>query len=126
MSAKELLAAFFLGGVLYGLLELAWRGRTHWTMAVTGGACFVFMYLAAASSLPPLARYALCAANITAAEFLVGAAVNVYLGWGVWDYSAEPLDLYGQVCARYAFFWLALSVPGCALARLLRLALAGQ
>ncbi len=115
-----------LGGTLYAAIELAWRRRTHWTMVLMGGASFAFMYLAAASSLPPLARYALCAANITAAEFLVGAAVNVHFGWGIWDYAGEPGALYGQVCPRYVLFWFFLSVPGCALARLLRRVLTGQ
>ena len=126
MSTREFAAAFLLGGTLYAAIELAWRGRTHWTMVLTGGACFVFMYLAAASSLPRPVQYALCAVNITAAEFLVGAAVNVYLGWGVWDYSGEPLALYGQVCPRYTLLWFLLSVPGCALAQLLRFVLTGQ
>ena len=126
MNAKGTLAALLLGGTLYGLIELIWRGRTHWTMVLTGGAGFVFMYLAAASGLPRPAQYALCAVNITAAEYIVGAVVNVGLGWNVWDYSHERLNLYGQICARYAVLWLALSVPGCELARLLRRALAGQ
>ena len=115
----ELLAAFLLGGGAYGLIELLWRGRTHWTMLGLGGACFSFMYLASASALPPLAQYVLCAAFITAAEFLTGAAVNVALGWNVWDYAGEPLNLYGQICARYSALWFFLSVPGCALARFL-------
>ena len=120
MSIFELAAAFLLGGCAYGALELCWRGRTHWTMLPLGGACFAFMYLAAASSLAPAARYLLCAAFITAAEFCTGALVNVRLGWGVWDYSGERLNLYGQICARYALLWLIVSVPGCALAGLLR------
>ena len=126
MSAKELLTVLILGGVCYGLTELAWRGRTHWSMVLTGGACFLFMYLAQASSLPPLGRYALCAADITAVEFLVGALVNIRLGWGVWDYTKEPMNLYGQICVRYTVLWFLLSVPGCALAGLLRRALTGQ
>lgn len=28
---------FDAGGVLYVLIELAWRGRSHWTMFVLGG-----------------------------------------------------------------------------------------
>ena len=30
----------FVGGISYGLLELLWRGRTHWTMLL-GGVCFL-------------------------------------------------------------------------------------
>ena len=120
MGIIELLAVFLLGGGAYGLLELLWRGRTHWIMLPLGGVCFTFMYAAAAGSLPLWARYVLCAAFITAAEFLTGALVNVALGWDVWDYSDRPMNLYGQICAGYAALWFALSVPGCALARFLR------
>ncbi len=116
----EFLTVFLLGGIAYGALELLWRGRTHWTMLLAGGASFLLMYLTAtASGLPPLGQYALSAALTTAVEFVTGAVVNVKLGWNVWDYSNRPANLYGQVCARYTFFWFMLSVPGCALARFL-------
>ena len=36
---------FDAGGVLYVLIELAWRGRSHWTMFVLGGLCFVYLGL---------------------------------------------------------------------------------
>ncbi len=121
MIELELLSAFLMGGVAYGAIELLWRGHTHWTMVLTGGICFLFMYLIAARR--PAGRpgqYFLCAAVITAVEFVVGSIVNVGLGWGVWDYSAMRWNLYGQICARYSLYWLILSVPGCALARMLR------
>jgi len=38
--------------------------------------------------------------------------VNLRLGWNVWDYSAERLNLLGQICPRFALLWLLLSVPG--------------
>ena len=34
-------AVFALGAAGYATLELLWRGRTHWTMALTGGAVLV-------------------------------------------------------------------------------------
>ncbi len=116
----ELQAVFIFGGGCYCLLELAWRARTHWTMALLGGACFTFMYGAAAyTALPAWAQWVLSGAFITASEFLTGAVVNVYLDWDVWDYAGRPMNLYGQICAGYGALWFALSVPGCALARLL-------
>lgn len=120
MMDLELLAVFFLGGGAYGAIELAWRGRTHWTMLVTGGLCFVCMYLiATTSSINRLWQYVICTALITATEFIVGSIVNMALGWDVWDYSARPFNLYGQICARYTALWFCLSIPGCALARFL-------
>ena len=31
------------GGCVYFLIEMAWRGHSHWTMAVLGGVCFVLI-----------------------------------------------------------------------------------
>lgn len=37
------LALFCMGGGLYVLIELLARGRSHWTMALLGGACFLLI-----------------------------------------------------------------------------------
>lgn len=34
-----------VGGLLYILLELLWRGQSHWSMFVLGGVCFVALGL---------------------------------------------------------------------------------
>ena len=113
LALLETLFAGVLGAALYGILETLWRGRTHWTMLIAGGVCFAFMYLVATRGVFPIwQKWIMCAAFITAVEFITGALVNVRLGWEVWDYSALPLNLYGQICARYCVYWLALSVPG--------------
>lgn len=117
----ELPLAGVLGAALYGAVELLWRGRTHWTMLALGGVCFMFMYLVTTRGTFPIwQKWLLCAAFITALELTSGAVVNLYLGWGVWDYSSLPLNLGGQICARYALYWLALSVPGSGLCLLVR------
>ena len=54
----------------------------------------------------------LSSAAICTAEFYTGCLVNLRLGWNVWDYSAERLNLLGQICPRFALLWLLLSVPG--------------
>lgn len=116
----EILTAFLLGGSAYGAIEVLWRGHTHWTMLLVGGLCFVFVYfIASRSGESRLRQYIMCAAVITAVEFVAGAIVNVGLGWNVWDYSHIRWNLYGQICARYSLYWLLLSVPGCALARII-------
>ena len=40
--AKETALAV-CGGCLYVILELLWRGRSHWTMFILGGVCFVLI-----------------------------------------------------------------------------------
>ena len=39
------LLLFLIGGRIYTWIELLWRGRTHWSMFILGGLCFVLMGL---------------------------------------------------------------------------------
>lgn len=120
MIGLELLTVFFLGGSAYGAIELLWRGHTHWTMIVTGGVCFVAMYLIASRSrMGRLEQYILCALIVTAVELVIGIVVNKGLGWDVWDYTDRRFNLWGQICLRYTLYWFVLSVPACALSRFL-------
>ena len=117
----EFCFVFFLGALGYGAIETLWRGATHWTMLLAGGACFLLIYLNATRLR--CARWQvwlLSAAEVTTAELLVGLLVNRALGWAVWDYSALPLNLGGQICLRYSLYWLALSVPAASLSHALR------
>lgn len=116
----EYLLIYVLGGLLYGAIELMWRGWTHWTMLLCGGLCFLLMYLISALSLPLIKKCMLSAAAITTVEFFTGCLVNLRLGWGVWDYSAMPYNILGQVCPQFLFLWLGLSLPGLGLCKLLR------
>lgn len=121
----ELCFAFMLGAGVYSLLEILWRGTTHWTMTLTGGICCCALWGIASfgkrfrlRTLP--LRCALAALCITAAEFSVGCLVNLLLGWKVWDYSSLPGNLLGQICPFYSLLWLLLSLPGIPLCRGLR------
>lgn len=121
----EFLLVYILGGVLYALMELLWRGWTHWTMLLCGGLCFTLMYRISLFQMPLVFKWPLCAAAITAVEFLTGCLVNLRLGWGVWDYSGLPGNVLGQICPQFLLLWLALSVPGVALCAALRRWLSG-
>ena len=111
----------FVGGISYGLLELLWRGRTHWTMLLLGGVCFLCIGTIRRKGFSLPLRSLLCALIVTALEFLTGCVVNLRLHWAIWDYSANRFQLLGQVCALYSFLWLLLSLPACALAKALDL-----
>ena len=41
----QYLLIYAAGGLLYGLIEILWRGWTHWSMVLCGGLCFLMMYL---------------------------------------------------------------------------------
>lgn len=101
-----------IGGVLYMLVEILWRGRTHWTMGVLGGVCFAGIGLLDEWKRyrPPLiVQMLLGAAIVTALELAVGLIVNVWLGWNVWDYSGMPLNFMGQICLAFSVAWVFLS-----------------
>lgn len=105
-------ALFFIGGGLYNLIEILWRGYTHWSMFLLGGLCFLLIggIHTRLQKCSLFWRCTLCALTITAMEFLCGCLVNRVLHLGVWDYSAFPLNLLGQVCLLYTVLWGLLSV----------------
>lgn len=111
---KHLILAI-IGGVLYVLLELVWRGHSHWTMFLLGGVCFLALGLINEvipweMSLQLQAFLGACI--VTGLEFLTGCVVNLWLGWGVWDYSDQWGNILGQICPQYCFLWLAVSMAG--------------
>lgn len=112
---NKYLTLFDVGGLLYILLELAWRGWSHWTMFVLGGLCFIGLGLIneVLSWEMPLWRQILVGAClITVLEFLTGCVVNLWLGWGVWDYSNKPGNILGQICPQFFMLWFPVSLAG--------------
>ena len=119
---KRGLVLFLVGGLSYNLIELCWRGRTHWSMTLLGGACFhmighIFARFACRSRMICCAFSALA---VTGAEFLFGCVVNRLLRWDVWDYSRMPVNILGQVCLLYSVLWGFLSLPAAWLYRVLQ------
>ncbi len=104
---------FAAGGITYVALELIWRGRSHWSMAIIGGFAFLLLYIVFSAIGPGLIllKALLGALLITAVEFIGGAIVNVALKWNVWDYSKHRYNLFGQICLPYSVLWAFLSVP---------------
>ena len=102
-----------IGSVGYSLLEILWRGFTHWTMAATGGLCLTLLYrLDQKHSREGLFLRCLKGATlITAVEFLVGCLVNRLLTSQVWDSSSSFGNLLGQVCPLYSLLWFFLCIP---------------
>ena len=112
MKLSIFLLAFFLGGTLYVLLELLWRGRSHVSMFCVGGLALLLLHgLFLRFALPLFAQCLVGGLVITAIEFFAGAIVNVHLKLNVWDYSKMPLNLYGQVCLPFSLLWCLLTLP---------------
>lgn len=112
-KAVENFVVFLLGGVIYSLIEVTFRGFTHWSMTLTGGLCLLIMFrrFTARPNEPLLVKSLFGAITITVLEFIAGCIVNLWLGWGVWDYSGMMFNLFGQICLPFSVLWFFLSVP---------------
>ena len=101
---------FSLGGIGYVGLELLWRGRSHISMFLAGGTCFLL--LGKLNRLQPrpslLLRGITGAATITTVELLTGLLAN--RDYSVWDYRGMPLNFHGQVCLPFSLLWIPLSL----------------
>lgn len=96
-----------IGGVIYYIIEVLFRGYSHWSMIVLGGICFVLIGLLDEwQNHPPMLRQMVQGAIIvTVLEFITGCIVNLWLGWDVWDYSNLPFNILGQVCLFFTLAW---------------------
>lgn len=104
-----------MGGLLYILMEVAWRGRSHWTMFFLGGLCFIRLGLineVLPWDMPLWQQVVIGAGIITVLEFMTGCVVNLWLGWGVWDYSNMTGNVLGQICPQYCLLWMPVSLCG--------------
>lgn len=118
-----------VGGAIYVLLEMAWRGHSHWTMFLLGGICFLALGLineVIPWEMPLWIQVLIGACIVTALEFLAGCVVNLWLGWGVWDYSGLPGNILGQICPQYFLLWIPVSLVGIVLDDWLRYCLWGE
>lgn len=101
---------FILGGCFYGLVEILFRGYTHWSMVLTGGAVVLTFYLLLPqlTNMHVLLAAVIGALTITLYEFFVGCVVNLWFRWNVWDYSNCPGNLLGQICPQFTLIWFGL------------------
>lgn len=112
MKISQGLFAFMMGYFIYSLIEIINRGYTHWTMALTGGTVLVILYaLNRRRTMTLIKSCFIGAVIITSIEFTVGVIVNIIMGWHVWDYSAVPLNILGQICLPYSGVWFLLCIP---------------
>lgn len=118
---------FAIGGLLYILIELLWRGRTHGTMFVVGGVCFLLVGLINEIftwDMPLIQQQAISAIIITIMELLTGLLINC--NYTIWDYRNMPLNVMGQVCLPYTILWFFLSCPAIILDDYLRYWIFGE
>lgn len=110
-NIEKLLLLFLTGGFGYGLIEVAFRGYTHWSMVITGGSALICLYIVneAYKDMSILLKSLIGAVIITALELTVGLVVNKIFNFAVWDYTNTPTNFYGLISLPFSACWYAIS-----------------
>ena len=100
---------FYMGGSAYMTLEFLWRGKSHYSMFLLGGVCFLIIGRLG-RKLPLAVRLILNSGVITALELVTGLIVN--RNYSVWDYRTAPFNFLGQICLPFSLLWIPVSLLG--------------
>ena len=101
---------FYTGGTVYLSLELLYRGRSHGSMFLAGGLCFLLIgYLNRVEPKLPLPLRAVVGALIVTMVEL-GAGMIFNRQYQVWDYRDQPGNFMGQICPLFSALWIPLSL----------------
>ena len=111
---------FATGGAGYGIIELIYRRRTHWTMIIAGGICFVIFSLIDGhfTDTNLCCKATVCSGAVTAIELIFGVIFNIILKMNIWDYSKNKFNFLGQICPAFSLVWGVLGIIFMPLARL--------
>ena len=100
---------FYMGGSAYMTLEFLWRGKSHYSMFLLGGVCFLIIGRLG-QKLPLAVRLILNSGVITALELVTGLIVN--RNYSVGDYRTAPFNFLGQICLPFSLLWIPVSLLG--------------
>lgn len=111
-NIEKYIFIFLFGGFGYGLLEILFRGFTHWSMIITGGSALLILYLInlALPNTPTVLKAFIGALSITIIEFSVGIIVNKVFSFGVWDYTGSPGNILGVITPSFSLIWFMISL----------------
>lgn len=102
-----------IGGIVYVIIELIYRGYSHWTMFLVSAISFILIGLInefISWDMKLWKQMLIGSAIVTAMEFISGYIINIKLGWHVWDYSTIPFNVMGQVCIPFSIIWFFISL----------------
>ena len=99
-------ALFALGGGAYVAMEMLYRGRSHYSMFLAGGASLLLIgqLNRVTPRLPFFFRAAVGAGIITMVELAAGLLVN--RRYEVWDYRSHAGNFLGQICPLFSVLWI--------------------
>ena len=100
----------FIGGFGYCLIEILYRGRTHYSMFFAGAIVLSsFYYINQRYEMSFLTKCLVGMLIITGIELVFGLVFNIILKERVWDYSSVPLNFLGQICVPFSLLWFVMS-----------------
>ena len=102
---------FIIFGISYYLLEILWRGYSHWTMIIVGGLCGLLIGLIneITPKMNTVLQMLLGSVIVTIIEFVTGYIINIKLNFNIWDYSNLKFNILGQVSLLFSILWFFLS-----------------
>lgn len=115
------LTLWIYGGLLYNLAEEIYKTATghperiNFTMMILGTLLSIPLDLCNERmpwKLPLLIQGLLGSLAITVSELIAGLFLNCLLGLGIWDYSALPGNLFGQICPQFTLLWFFVALLG--------------
>ena len=86
------------------VIEIWFRGFSHWTMFVLGGVTLTFCSFQGEVmhwSEPMWIQIIRAVLFLTSLEFVTGIICNKWLKIGIWDYRDQPFQLCGQICLPF-------------------------
>lgn len=90
---SEIVFLIAAGGSTYYLIEIWFRGFSHWTMFVLGGVALTFCSFQGEVmhwSEPMWIQIIRAVLFLTSLEFVTGIICNKWLKIGIWDYRDQP------------------------------------
>ena len=108
---------FCSGGGSYVLLEILWRGWSHGSMFLAGGASFLLLGQLSRAKIHPVWKALLGTCAITSVELAIGLLFN--RNYQVWDYRKVPMSFMGQICLPFSLLWIPVGIGAMGLSKAL-------
>lgn len=101
------------GGNTYVMIELLYRGYSHWSMFIVSAFAFISIGLIneyISWNMELWKQMLIGSVVVTILEFISGYILNIKLGWHIWDYSNVPFNIMGQICLPFSIVWFFISL----------------
>ena len=120
---KRCTTIMLIMGIAYMSIEVSFSAVTRFQWRLVGSSSIWMMLVGGllgltlgsfneskeGSSIPYKIRVVGGMLAITAIEFVSGGILNLWLKFNIWDYSAAPLNLLGQIDITHSICWLLLT-----------------